>query len=96
MNGVEGQKASKPMDAIVAVEVIGVLSAWVVLGYTIWRWGPGRVRRSVRCPVRKARAKVQVEQRESEFGRLYMADVNTCSLFPDSPPDCGKECLTRF
>lgn len=84
------------MDVIQWLAVVAVLSAWAVLAYTIRRWGPGRARRSVRCPTKNKRARLVVEQQEGDFGRLRVTDVTACSLFPDSPFNCDKECLARF
>lgn len=78
------------------MEVITVVTAWVVVALTINRWGPGHARRWVRCPERRLRAKVGIEQAEGDFGRLRVIDVATCSLLPDAPLTCGKECLRQF
>lgn len=84
------------MDAAQIVAVLGVASAWTVFAFTLRRWGPGRAKRSVRCPVKNVRAKLHVVQEESDFGRLRMADVTACSLYPHEPLACSKECLARF
>lgn len=84
------------MESIVAIQVVGVLLAWLVAAYAIWKWGPGLRKRSVRCPEKKVRAKVLVDQREAEFGSLRVTDVTACSLFADAPLTCGKECLGRL
>lgn len=84
------------MDIAQWVAGLGVLLAWAVFFYTIKRWGPGRASRSVACPQKKVRARVLVEQREGDFGRLRVVDVTACSLFPGSPLTCNKECLARF
>lgn len=76
--------------------MIAVVSAWVVLDLRINRWGPGHARGRVRCPERRVRAKVGVEQAEGDFGRLRVTDVTSCSLLPDAPLTCGKECLRQF
>lgn len=83
------------METAQLVAILTVLVAWAVAFYTIRRWGPGRARRAVRCPEKKARARVVVEQRESEFGRLAVTDVTACSLL-DGPVTCDKACLARF
>lgn len=84
------------MDVAIVLEVIAVVGAWVVLGLTINRWGPGHASRRVRCPERGVRAKVGVEQDEGDFGRLRVTDVTTCSLLPDAPLTCDKECLRQL
>ncbi|MDA2913162.1 hypothetical protein MYX77_04245 [Acidobacteriia bacterium AH_259_A11_L15] len=84
------------METVQIVAILGVLAAWAVLFYTILRWGPGLAGRSVRCPQKDVRAKLVVEQREDEFGSLRVVDVRKCSLFPDSPITCNKECLSRL
>lgn len=83
------------MESIVAIQVVGVLLAWSVAAYAIWKWGPGLRKRSVRCPEKKLRAKVLADQREAEFGSLRVTDVTACSLFAGAPL-CGKECLGRL
>ncbi|MFQ5664630.1 MAG: hypothetical protein ACE5HL_12460 [Terriglobia bacterium] len=84
------------MDPLVLLEVVAVVAAWMLVLLTIRRWGPGRSRHWVRCPEKKRRAKVVVEYKESEFGRVRAVDVKDCSLLPDQPVDCDKECLTRL
>lgn len=84
------------MDPLQILMGIGVLAAWAVLAITIRRWGPSFANRSIRCPTKKVRARVRVEQREGEFGSLLTTDVKTCSLFPDAPLACDKGCLARF
>jgi hypothetical protein len=84
------------MESIIVLEFVGVLFAWTVAAFAIWKWGPGLRKRSVPCPTKKARAQVLAEQTESEFGCLHVADVRNCSLLPGKPLDCGKECLSHF
>lgn len=84
------------MDTLHLVEVVGVLGAWGVLALAIRRWGPGRAKRSVRCPTKQVAAKVVVEQEEGDFGSLRVADVTACSLFPETLLTCDKECLARL
>lgn len=84
------------MDAALLVAVMAVLSAWAVFVYGLRRWGPGTAKRGVRCPVQRVRAQVVVEQREGDFGSLRVTDVRACSLFPEVPLRCGKECLARL
>ncbi|MFB3920591.1 MAG: hypothetical protein ACE145_02665 [Terriglobia bacterium] len=84
------------MDSIIALEIVTVIAAWTVVGYAIWKWGPGLRKRSVTCPTRKRTARVLADQREAEFGCLRVADVEECSLIPGRQLECGKECLTRL
>jgi len=84
------------MDSIIALEVAGVIAAWTVAGFTIWKWGPGRRKRSVTCPKTKRTARVLADQREAEFGCLRVVDVETCSLLPSQALTCGKGCLEKF
>jgi hypothetical protein len=84
------------MNGIIALEIIGVVICWMVLGHAIWKWGPGLRRRSVRCPEKRIRAMVLAEQREGEFGCLRAVDVKQCSLFENAPVPCGKGCLARL
>ncbi|MEE8607672.1 MAG: hypothetical protein V3S55_08715 [Nitrospiraceae bacterium] len=85
------------MDVLVAVEVVAVLTAWGFLFLSVRRWGPGRRKRSVRCPEKKQRAKVLVEHREGDYGSVYAADVIACSLLPkEKPVTCEKKCLDRL
>ena len=81
------------MEKIILLEIVGVLLAWAVAGYTIWKWGPGFRKRSVRCPSDFRKATVRAEQREAEFGCLQVVDVKTCSLIPGQVPACGKACM---
>lgn len=71
-----------------------VAAAVVVAGlYLIHRYGPGVVRRRVRCPEKKTQAQVAVLRKEGSFGALVEADVISCSLVPEGPIDCEKKCL---
>lgn len=84
------------MGNIILLEVVGVLLAWVVAGFTIWKWGPGLRKRSVTCPNTKRTARVLADQREAEFGCLRVVDVETCSLIPGQELTCGKNCLAKI
>ena len=84
------------MNSIIALEIPGVLVCWAVLAHVIWKWGPGLRRRSVRCPEKRAAAKVLADQREGEFGCLRMVDVKKCSLLGEGPVSCSKGCIIRL
>jgi hypothetical protein len=84
------------MDLPMILVLLAVISSWTVLGLTIRRWGPGHARRWVRCPEHRKRAKVGVEQREGDFGRLRVADITDCSLHPGTPLPCDKDCLRQL
>ncbi len=78
------------------IEAILALAVWTVMGYAIWRWGPGLRKRRVRCPEKNTSATVLAEQRESEFGCLRVVDVKACSLLPGTPLACDKQCIARL
>ncbi len=80
------------MTHIISGAIVGVLVCWAVTTYSIWKWGPGLRRRSVRCPEQKRRARVLADQREAEFGSLHVVDVKACSLLTPARPDCSKQC----
>jgi len=84
------------MKTILVLEVLGVLSCWSVLAHAIWKWGPGLRRRSVRCPEKRASAKVLADQREAEFGCLRVIEVKECSRFGSGPVACSKGCMARL
>ncbi len=84
------------MDTIITLEVATVIAAWIVAGFTIWKWGPGLRKRSVTCPNKKRTARVLADQREAEFGCLRVVDVETCSLLPGHEVACGKACLAKL
>ena len=84
------------MDSIIGIEIIAVLTAWAVAGFTIWKWGPGLRKRSVTCPNTKRTARVLADQREAEFGCLRVVDVRTCSLIPSQVLSCGKDCIAKI
>jgi len=84
------------MNAIIALEIFGVVICWLLLAHAIWKWGPGLRKRSVRCPEKTVGAKVLADHREAEFGCLRVADVTECSLLGNAPPACGKGCLARL
>ena len=77
------------------------VAAWVVLvvaagTMVIRRWGPGRVKRSVRCPDKNTEAKLVVLYTEPKWGTLTATDVAACSLFGAGPVGCDKACLARL
>jgi hypothetical protein len=84
------------MTEIIIAEILGVLFAWVVTGYAIWKWGPGLRKRTVSCPELKVHAQILADQRESEFGCLRVVDLSACSLVPSAVPACRKACLARL
>ncbi len=84
------------MDAALLLAVAGMVSAWTVAGYAIWKWGPGVRRRSVECPTQHAGARVLAVQQEGAFGCLRTVDVRRCSLIQGDEITCGKECLARL
>jgi hypothetical protein len=84
------------MSEIIIAEILGVLLAWVVTGYAIWKWGPGLRKRTVSCAELKVHAQVLAEQREAEFGCLRVVDLKACSLIPSAVPSCDKECMARL
>ncbi len=84
------------MSNIVVLEVFGVLLAWLVAGYAIWKWGPGTRNRSVRCPETGKTANVLAVQKELEFGCLRVMDVTKCSLVAGPSLDCPKTCIARL
>ena len=68
--------------------------AIVVAGLSIiYRWGPGVVRRRVRCPEKNVAARVDVLRKEGTWGTLVESDVLSCSLFAEGSIDCSKKCL---
>lgn len=84
------------MNTLITIEGCGVLLSWAVLGYAIWKWGPGLRRRSVRCPERRVGASVMADQREAAFGSLRVAEIGACSLLGNAPLACSKRCLPRY
>lgn len=84
------------MGKSVLLAVLVVLSAWIVLFFAIRHWGPGRVRRRVRCPDKHLSARLTVHYTEADFGGIRASDVAACSLLPGAPVNCDKECLTRL
>ena len=84
------------MTTLIAIETCGVLLSWAVLAWAIWKWGPGLRWRSVRCPERRAGARVLADQREAEFGSLRVAEVRVCSLVGNTPRACSQGCLARL
>ncbi len=84
------------MTNTIVLEVFGVLIAWVVAGYAIWKWGPGLRTRRVRCPEKGNSALVLAEQRESAFGCLRVVDLRSCSLSPIGVQNCAKKCMAQL
>ncbi len=84
------------MDTIILLEIAGVLASWAVVGYAIWKWGPGIRKRSVPCPNLKVQADVVADQRESEFGCLRIVDIRDCLLIPSAVVTCKKDCLAHL
>jgi hypothetical protein len=79
--------------------VAGILAAWAIASWAIWKRGSGEITWTVWCPVHKKTAKIVAVQREAQFApscaSLQIYDVKRCSLFGGPPVTCGKECLQR-
>lgn len=73
-----------------------VLLAWVGAALMIRRWGPGTIRRQVRCPERLRRATVLAVQTEAGYGAIRASDVLACNLLGTGPVTCDKRCLARL
>jgi hypothetical protein len=73
--------------------IILTLTAVVLVLFAIRRWPLRIVRRTLVCPVRNAAADVGFARSEVSFGTLVVTDIQSCSLFGDQPPACGKNCL---
>jgi hypothetical protein len=83
------------MTPNLVLAIVGGLVLWVIVGYAIWRWGPGLRQRSVRCPLLKRRARILADQQEADFGSLVMVDVKSCSLASGPARTCSKECVSH-
>lgn len=81
------------MNMQVLLALLVVLSAFVIVGLIMRRAGPGLIRRSLDCPVSRQPAKVRFIRGEGSFGSVKLNDVASCSLFPNAPVACGKECM---
>ncbi len=73
----------------------GIVSL-VIVGYAIWRAGPGERNHTVECPATKRRARVVALHVEPEFGCLQAADIVACSRLGGQPVTCGKDCLVQL
>lgn len=73
-----------------------VALVWVTFAVAVAHWGPGVARRLVRCPEKKARARLAVLHTEPSFGAIQAHDVLACSLLGDGPVTCDKRCLARL
>ncbi len=69
---------------------------WGTVALLIRRYGPGRVKHSVRCPEMNVRARLVVLYREPTFGAVEASDVTACSLFGTALLTCDKACLARL
>ncbi len=69
---------------------------WGAVALAIRHYGPGRLKRSLRCPDKSTRAKMVVLYSEREFGSVQASDVTACSLFGTAPVTCEKACLARL
>jgi hypothetical protein len=78
------------VDMLFPVALVGAIVVATVYG--LYRWGPGRVHRSVQCPEKKVRAQVEMVVKEGSFGAVVNDDIASCSLLP-GPVDCEKKCL---
>lgn len=73
-----------------------MLTCWAIVGYLIWKWGPGIRKRSVQCPEKNLQAEVLAEQSEGDFNCLRVADVKRCSLMAGELLTCDRACLRRL
>jgi hypothetical protein len=81
------------MTTEILLAIAAVAVAWVLVAFAIRRWGPGLVRRHVRCPEKNCRATVLAKQVEAGYGAIRTSDVLACDLLGDRPVDCAKRCL---
>ena len=86
------------MDFAFGLGLLGAFLIWLVVAFTVRRWGPGVRRRRVRSPenARRRRARVAVKYVESGFGAVRADDVAACSLFGSGPVTCDRACLSRL
>lgn len=82
-------------DFAILVVLAGVALIWLVVGFTLRRWGPGVSKRIVRCPETKSVARISVLYKEADFGSTQAQDIVHCSLFGGGPVTCEKKCLRR-
>ena len=87
------QKGGETMVSTIFFALSGVLIAWLVVHLIIHPWGPGLVRHFLLCPERKLRARVTFNCKEESYGSVKAVEVKACSLFPNTPPTCGKRCM---
>ena len=95
----EGRRAGKerPMlDPLTLVAVSWVAVTLLTAVAVIRQVGPGKVRRRVRCPDLKRRAKVEVLYTEPVWGTLKATDITRCSLFGPAQVACNKKCMTQL
>jgi hypothetical protein len=84
------------MTTELGLAMAAVVVAWILVGFAVRRWGPGLVRRHVRCPEKHCRATVMAMQVESGYGAIRTSDVLACDLLGNRPVDCAKHCLSRL
>ena len=82
-------------DPAVLVVLAGVVLMWLIVAVVVGRWGPGIIRRIVRCPEKRSVARVSVLYKEAGFGSVRAEDVVNCSLLGSGPVSCDKDCLSR-
>ena len=84
------------MDFAFGLGLLGAFLIWLVVAFTVRRWGPGVTPRRVRCPETNGRARIAVKYIESGFGAVRADDVAACSLLGSGPVTCDRACLSRL
>ncbi len=70
-----------------------ILAVWLVFFYFLKRWPLKVVEHNVFCPVQKKPARISLMHSQVSIGSYMPSDISSCSLFPQGPVSCGRQCL---
>ncbi len=81
------------MAVALFVLLAGILIVWLAFFLFFQRWPVKVAEHSVFCPVQGKPAKIRFVHSQVSFGSYMPVDVSSCSLFPEGPVSCEKQCM---
>ncbi len=81
------------MVLTLSVVVACVLVAWLGFFYFVRHWPLRVVQHGVFCPVQRTHARISLVHSQVSFGSYMPIDIQSCSLFPQGPVTCDKQCM---
>ncbi|HYK91617.1 MAG TPA: hypothetical protein VE398_22815 [Acidobacteriota bacterium] len=82
------------MALTIFIVLAGVIVAWLFFFLFSQRWPLKVAEHTVFCPVQSKPAKIRLLHSQVSFGSYMPVDVSSCSLFPQGPVSCDRQCMS--